>query len=88
MVSSILSTSLIYQENVPALKEKQKKQKYWQDGAMVGIIFYTAIIQSVLCTSISVWFGLATKQGNNRLQGTRRSAEMMTGVDLPSIQDP
>ncbi|KAM9808426.1 uncharacterized protein ACBT44_012089 [Syngnathus typhle] len=29
---------------------------------------YTAIIQSILCTSITVWFGSATKQDKHRLQ--------------------
>lgn len=36
------------------------------------VIFYTAVIQSVLCTSIIVWFGLATKQDRARLQRTIR----------------
>ncbi len=51
------------------------------------ISFYTAIIQSVLCTSITVWFGLATKQNRNRLQRTVRTAERIIGANLPSIQD-
>ncbi|KAI3368297.1 hypothetical protein L3Q82_008009 [Scortum barcoo] len=36
-------------------------------------LFYTAIIQSVLCTSVTVWFGSATKQDRNRLQRTVRT---------------
>ncbi|KAM9793632.1 uncharacterized protein ACBT44_018006 [Syngnathus typhle] len=49
--------------------------------------FYTAIIQSVLCTSITVWFGSASKQDKHRLQRTIRNAEKITGINLPSIQD-
>ena len=32
--------------------------------------FYSAIIQSVICTSITVWFGSATKRDRARLQRT------------------
>ncbi|XP_049604513.1 uncharacterized protein [Syngnathus scovelli] len=49
--------------------------------------FYTAIIQSVLCTSITVWFGSASKQDKHRLQRTIRTAEKIIGINLPSIQD-
>ncbi|KAI3374205.1 hypothetical protein L3Q82_006064 [Scortum barcoo] len=51
------------------------------------IQFYTTIIQSVLCTSITVWFGSTTKQDRNRLQQTVRTAEKIIGASLPSIQD-
>ena len=51
------------------------------------IQFYTAVIESVLCSSITVWFGSATKLDRNRLQRTVRSAERIIGVDLPTIQD-
>ncbi|XP_069393579.1 uncharacterized protein [Paralichthys olivaceus] len=49
--------------------------------------FYSAIIHSVLCSSITVWFESATKQEKNRLQWTIRTAEKIIGVSLPSIQD-
>src|SRR4029434_10772867 len=51
------------------------------------IMFYTAVIESVLCTSITVWFGSATKLDKNRLQRTVRSAEKIIGANLPTIQD-
>ncbi|XP_061136969.1 uncharacterized protein LOC133155558 isoform X12 [Syngnathus typhle] len=49
--------------------------------------FYTAIIQSVLCTSITVWFGSASKQDKHRRQRTIRIPEKIIGINLPSIQD-
>ncbi|KAM9821542.1 uncharacterized protein ACBT44_007087 isoform 1-T1 [Syngnathus typhle] len=49
--------------------------------------FYTAIMQSVLCTSITVWFGSDSKQDKHRLQRTIRTAEKIIGINLPSIQD-
>ena len=51
------------------------------------IQFYTAVIESVLCSSITVWFGSATKLDRNRLQRTVKSAERIIGADLPTIQD-
>src|SRR4029434_5078540 len=51
------------------------------------IMFYTAVIESVLCTSITVWFGSAAKRDKNRLQRSVRSAETIIGANLPTIQD-
>src|SRR4029434_6219542 len=51
------------------------------------ILYYTAVIESVLCTSITVWFRSATKPDRNRLQRTVRSAGKIIGANLPSIQD-
>ncbi len=49
--------------------------------------FYSAIIESVLCSSITVWFGSATKTDIRRLQRTVRTAERIIGGPLPNLQD-
>ncbi len=49
--------------------------------------FYSAVIESVLCCSITVWFGSASKSDIRRLQRTVRTAERIIGVHLPSLQD-
>ncbi len=49
--------------------------------------FYSAIIESVLCSSITVWFGSATKTDIKRLQRTVRTAERIIGAPLPSLQE-
>ena len=49
--------------------------------------FYSAIIQSVICTSITVWFGSDTKRGRTRPQRTIRAAERVIAADLPTIED-
>lgn len=62
-------------------------------GALQGCVaelqihFYTTIIQSVFCTSFTVWFVLATKQDRSRLQRTVRTTGKITGANFPSIQD-
>ncbi len=51
--------------------------------------FYSAqfTIESVLCSSITVWFGSASKSDIRKLQRTVRAAERIIGVPLPSLQD-
>ncbi|KAL0148259.1 hypothetical protein M9458_056405 [Cirrhinus mrigala] len=49
--------------------------------------FYTAIIESVLCTSITVWFSSATKSDLRRLHRTVRTAERIIGTTLPTLQE-
>ncbi|KAK3519114.1 hypothetical protein QTP70_016310, partial [Hemibagrus guttatus] len=51
------------------------------------IHFYSAVIESVLCTSTTVWFGSATKSDMRRLQRTVRTAERIIGAPLPTLQE-
>ncbi|KAI5619464.1 gastrula zinc finger protein XlCGF28.1-like [Silurus asotus] len=51
------------------------------------IQFYTAVIESVLCSSITIWFGATTKQDRNRLQKTVKTVEKIIGAPLPTLQD-
>ncbi|XP_061643355.1 GRIP1-associated protein 1 isoform X3 [Phyllopteryx taeniolatus] len=47
----------------------------------------TAVIESVLCSSITVWFGAATKNNKLRLQRTIKTAEKIVGTPLPTLED-
>ncbi len=49
--------------------------------------FYSAIIESILCTSITVWFSSATKSDLRRLQRVVRTAERIIGTPLLTLQD-
>ncbi len=49
--------------------------------------FYSAIIESVLCTSITVWFSSATKSDHRRLWRVVRTAERIIGTTLPTLQE-
>ncbi len=49
--------------------------------------FYSAITESILCTSITVRFGSATKSDHRRLRRVVRSAERIIGTTLPTLQE-
>ncbi len=49
--------------------------------------FYSAIIESVLCTSITVWFSSATKSDLRKLRRVVRTAERIMGITLPTLQE-
>ncbi len=49
--------------------------------------FYSAIIESVVCTSITVWFSSATKSDLRRLRRVVRTAERIIGTSLPTLQE-
>ncbi|KAK3520251.1 hypothetical protein QTP70_019689, partial [Hemibagrus guttatus] len=49
--------------------------------------FYSAVIESILCSSITVWFGSASKSDIRRLQRTVRTAYRIIDVHLPNLQD-
>ncbi len=49
--------------------------------------FCSAIIESVLCTSIPVWFSSATKSDLRRLRRVVRTAERIIGTTLPTLQE-
>ncbi len=49
--------------------------------------FTLLLLSRFLCSSITVWFGSASKSDIRRLQWTVRTAERIIGVHLPSLQD-
>ncbi|KAK9541284.1 hypothetical protein VZT92_001341 [Zoarces viviparus] len=49
--------------------------------------FYRAIVESILCSSITVWDAAATAKDKGRLQRIIRSAEKVIGCNLPSLKD-
>ncbi len=49
--------------------------------------FYSAIIEYVLCTSITVWFSSATKSDLRKLRWVVRTAEWFIGTSLSTLQE-
>ncbi len=48
---------------------------------------YSAIIEYVLCSSITIWFGSATTTDIRRLQWTVRTAERIIVAPIPDLQN-
>ena len=93
-LGSTISQDLKWTPNIDSVIKKAQQRLYFLRQLRkfnlpleLLIQFYSAIIQSVLCTSITVWFGSATKQDRYRLQRTVRTAEKIIGANLPSIHD-
>ncbi len=51
------------------------------------IQFYSAIIESVFCMSITVWFSSATKSDLRRLRRVVRTAKQIIDTTLPTLQE-
>ncbi len=49
--------------------------------------FYSAITESILCTSLTVWFSSSTKSDLKRLQRVVRTAERIIDTTLPTLQE-
>ncbi|KAI3355899.1 hypothetical protein L3Q82_004448 [Scortum barcoo] len=84
-----LHQDLKWESNIDAIRKKAQQRMYFLHQLRkfnlpqeLLMKFYTTIIQSVLCTSITMWFGSATKQDRNRLQRTVRTAEKIICASL------
>ncbi|KAL2084975.1 hypothetical protein ACEWY4_020493 [Coilia grayii] len=93
-LGSIISQDLKWESNINAILKKAQQRMYFlrqlrKHGLPQELLvtFYTAVVESILCSSITVWFGAATQQDKHRLQRTIRSAERIIGAPLPSLQD-
>ncbi len=51
------------------------------------VYFYSAIIDSILTSSITIWYAAATSKDKSRLQRIIHSAKKVIGCNLPSLQD-
>ena len=49
--------------------------------------FYRAIIESILTSSITVWYGRATQKDIKRLSNVINQAGKILGLELPSLYD-
>src|SRR4029434_516794 len=79
-LGSTISRNLKWEPNINTIIRKAQQRMYFLHllrkynlPQELLILFYTAVIESVLRTSITVWFGSATKLDKKRLQRTRTS---------------
>ena len=62
-----------------------RKLKAYGVSQCILVNFYRAIIESVLTSSITVWYGRVSKSEVNKLSSVIRSAEKDIGTKLPSL---
>ncbi|XP_060751100.1 uncharacterized protein LOC132862822 [Tachysurus vachellii] len=92
-LSTTISQDLKWECNINSIMKKAQQRMYFLRQLRKYVLpqellmFYTAVIESVLCTSITIWFGAATKQDRNRLQRTVKTAEKIIDAPLPTLQD-
>ncbi|KAL0169001.1 hypothetical protein M9458_037223, partial [Cirrhinus mrigala] len=93
-LGSIISRDLKWDTHIDSIAKKAQQRLYFLRQLRKFNLpqellkqFYTAVIESVLCTSITVWFGSATKSDTRRLQRTVRTAERIIGAPLPTLQE-
>uniref|UniRef100_A0AAQ4RSH4 Alkylated DNA repair protein AlkB homologue 8 N-terminal domain-containing protein n=1 Tax=Gasterosteus aculeatus aculeatus TaxID=481459 RepID=A0AAQ4RSH4_GASAC len=93
-LGSIITQDLKWELNISSITKKAQQrlfflrqlEKFNLPKTMM-VHFYTAIIESILCSSITVWYAAATAKDKGRLQRVIRSAERVIGCNLPSLQD-
>ena len=91
-LGSIISCDLTWGENVNVIRVKAQQRLYFlrqlkKFGLSRDILvnFYRAVIESVLTSSLTVWYGATTQQQKDQLQSVVNSAIKITGCDLPSL---
>ncbi len=77
---------LKWDNHIDSIVKKAQQRKFNLPQELL-IQFYSAIIESVLCTSITVWFSSVTKSDLRRLRRVVRTAEQIIGTTLPTLQE-
>ncbi len=93
-LGSIISQDLNWDTHIDSIVKKAQQRLYFLRQLRKFNLpqellkeFYSTVIESVLCTSITVWFGSATNSSIRRLQRTVLSAERIIGALLPTVQE-
>ncbi len=93
-LGTTISQDLKWDNHIDSIVKKVQQRLYFLHQLMkfnlpqeLLIQLYSAIIESVLCTSITVWFSSATKSDLKRLWRVVRTAERIIGTTLPTLQE-
>ncbi|KAK3545684.1 hypothetical protein QTP70_010760 [Hemibagrus guttatus] len=93
-LGTTITKELKWAQNISSLAKKAQQRMYFLRQLKKFLLpvkmlvnFYTAIIESVLTSSITVWFAAATARDKAKLQRVIHSAEKVIGCSLPSLQE-
>ncbi|KAK0135058.1 putative RNA-directed DNA polymerase from transposon BS [Merluccius polli] len=93
-LGTIISQDLKWELNISSLIKKAQQRMYFLRQLKkfnlprtMMVHFYSSIIESILSSSISIWYAAATAKDKGRLQRVIRSAEKVISCNLPSLQD-
>ncbi|KAK3505634.1 hypothetical protein QTP70_021029 [Hemibagrus guttatus] len=93
-LGTTITKELKWAQNISSLTKKAQQRMYFLRQLKKFLLpvkmlvnFYTAIIESVLTSSITVWFAAATARDKAKLQRVIHSAEKVIGCSLPSLQE-
>ncbi|KAK3521549.1 hypothetical protein QTP70_013077 [Hemibagrus guttatus] len=92
LLGTTITKELKWEQNIRSLTKKAQQRTYFLRQLKKFLLpvemlvnFYTAIIESILTSSITVWFAAATARDKAKLQCVIHSAEKMIGCSLPSL---
>ncbi|KAK3565199.1 hypothetical protein QTP86_001007 [Hemibagrus guttatus] len=93
-LGTTITKELKWEQNIRSLTKKAQQRIYFLRQLKKFLLpvkmlvnFYTAIIKSILTSSITVWFAAATARDKAKLQRVIHSAEKLIGCSLPSLQE-
>ncbi|KAK0138014.1 putative RNA-directed DNA polymerase from transposon BS [Merluccius polli] len=92
ILGSVIFQDLKWELNFSSLTKTAQQRMYFLRQVKkvhqpMMVHFYIAIIESILTSSINIWYTAATAKNKSRLQRIIRSAEKVIGCNLPSLQD-
>ncbi|KAK3534232.1 hypothetical protein QTP86_007031 [Hemibagrus guttatus] len=89
-----ITQELQWEQNIRSLTKKAQQRMYFLRQlkkfllpAKMLVNFYTAIIEPILTSSITVWFTAATARDKAKVQHVIHSAEKVIGCSLPYLQE-
>ena len=93
-LGTIISQDLKWELNISSLIKKAQQRmdflrqlKKFNPPRTMMVHFYSSIIESILTSSITIWYAAATAKDKGRLQRVIRSAEKVIGCNLQLLQD-
>ncbi|KAK3571332.1 hypothetical protein QTP86_007555 [Hemibagrus guttatus] len=92
-LGTTITQELKWEQNISSLTKAQQRMYFLRQlkkfllPVKMLVNFNTAIIESILTSSITVWFAAATARDKATLQHVIHSAEKVIGCSLPSLQE-